>query len=258
MLFLKSSLNFWSISNGAIDSDIMYFISYTNLWGALHMSIQAVLFDFDGTLADTLPVSFSAFKAVFKQYDNREVTNDELVAMFGPTEEDIIGGNFKDKASVLQGIHDYYSLYEKGHFEEDFQHDQGIMDLLHLLKGQGVKLAVITGKSRRAFEISTGALNMTDFFDITITGDDVDRPKPDPEGIHKALNILGLDPADAVFVGDSNADILAGKAAGLRTYGVRWLSTFQSLVYDVSPDGIFSNVDEFRELLAKEIRIQDN
>ncbi|WP_342440489.1 HAD-IA family hydrolase [Paenibacillus sp. FSL L8-0436] len=155
-------------------------------------------------------------------------------------------------------MQDYYSLYEKGHFEEDFQPDQGIMDLLHLLKGQGVKLAVITGKSRRAFEISTGALNMTDFFDITITGDDVDRPKPDPEGIHKALNILGLDPADAVFVGDSNADILAGKAAGLRTYGVRWLSTFQSLVYDVSPDGIFSNVDEFRELLAKEIRFQDN
>ncbi|MNJ00030.1 hypothetical protein D3C73_1592620 [compost metagenome] len=47
------------------------------------------------------------------------------------------------------------------------------------------------------------------------------------------------------------ADILAGTAAGVRTYGVRWLSTYQSLVYEVEPDGIFERVAEFRGLLAK-------
>ncbi|MFF2089424.1 HAD family hydrolase [Paenibacillus sp. NPDC058174] len=221
------------------------------------MSIKVVLFDFDGTLADTLPLSFIAFKTVFKQYDNRDVTNDELIAMFGPTAEYIIGENFKDKVLVQQAIEDYYSLYEKGHFD-DFQNDQGIVGLLHFLKEKGIKIGVITGKSKRAFQISSEALHLLSFFDITITGDDVDKAKPDPEGINKALNILGIDKSDALFVGDSNADILAGKAAGVRTYGVRWLSTYQSLVYDVSPDGIFDSVTEFRELLEKESVIHGN
>ncbi|WNS42363.1 HAD family hydrolase [Paenibacillus sp. MMS20-IR301] len=212
------------------------------------MSIQAVLFDFDGTLADTLPLSFRAFQAVFKQYDHREVSRDELVTMFGPTEEGIIGGNFADPSSVPQAIEDYYSLYEQGHFEE-FQNEASILELLQALKQQGLKLGVITGKSRRAYQISAGALELEHYFDIAITGDDVVKPKPDPEGIHTALRTLGIDSSSAVFVGDSNADILAGKAAGLRTYGVRWLSTFQSQAYDVPPDGIFNSVAEFRQLL---------
>ncbi|SDX67240.1 HAD family hydrolase [Paenibacillus sp. CF384] len=215
------------------------------------MSIQAVLFDFDGTLADTLPLSFNAFRSVFKQHDHREVTNDELVAMFGPTEEGIIDENFTNKAAVLQAIEDYYSFYEKGH-DHNVPNEQELVDLLQHLKEQGVKIGVITGKSRRAFAISSEALQLQQFFDVTITGDDVDKPKPDPEGIHKALHILGVDSSNAIFVGDSNADILAGKAAGLRTYGVRWLSTYQSSVYDILPDGLFNSVAQFYKLLENE------
>ncbi len=57
------------------------------------MTIKAVLFDFDGTLADTLLLSFYAFKFIFKKYDNRDVSTEELISMFGPTEEDIISNN---------------------------------------------------------------------------------------------------------------------------------------------------------------------
>ncbi|WP_310830760.1 HAD family hydrolase [Paenibacillus pedocola] len=217
------------------------------------MPINAVLFDFDGTLADTLPLSFTAFKAVFRQYENRDVTSDELVAMFGPTEEEIIEANFSNKAAVPQAIQDYFSIYETGHAGESVR-NQEIAGLLQWLKDQGIKTAVITGKGKRAYRISSEALNMQEFFGLAVTGDDVEKPKPDPEGIHKALDILGIDPADAVFIGDSNADILAGKAAGLRTYGVRWLSTYQSQTYDVEPDGVFSHVSEFLELLAEKRR----
>ncbi|GKU77416.1 HAD family hydrolase [Paenibacillus sp. L3-i20] len=221
------------------------------------MSIKVVLFDFDGTLADTLPLSFHAFKTVFKQYDNRDVSNDELVAMFGPTEEDIIDGNFSDKTLVQQAIEDYYSIYEQGHFGT-FQNDQEIIDLLQFLKESGLIIGVITGKSRRAFQLSSEALMMQRFFDISITGDDVDRAKPDPEGINNALSILNIDKSDAIFIGDSNADILAGVAAGVRTYGVRWLPTYQSPDYDLMPDGIFNRVAEFRELLEKENILHGN
>lgn len=58
-------------------------------------------------------------------------------------------------------------------------------------------------------------LGMGSMFDATITGDDVSEPKPDPEGIFKAMRALQAVPEETLFVGDSNADIQAGKSAGL-------------------------------------------
>lgn len=106
-------------------------------------------------------------------------------------------------------------------------------------------MGIITGKSKEAFIISTEALQLSKFFDLAITGDDVENPKPHPEGILKALGTLGVKKDEAVFLGDSNADIKAGKAAGIRTYGVQWLSTYQSSTFEVSPDLIFTNVSQF-------------
>jgi len=215
------------------------------------MSIEAVLFDFDGTLADTLPLSFKAFNTVFKTYDNRDVTNEELISMFGPTEEEIIANHFRNEDFILQAIMDYYAVYKQGHYDT-IQKDEAIIDLLEQLRAKGTKIGVITGKSRRAFQISSEALNLLSYFDVVITGDDVEKPKPNPEGIYKALDILGIESSKAVFIGDSNADIVAGKSAGLRTYGVQWLSTFQSSVFDIAPDGIFKSVSEFLEIMKEE------
>lgn len=214
------------------------------------MAITTVLFDFDGTLADTLPLSFKAFKSVFEKYDNRTLSEEQIVAMFGPTEDDIIARNLRHAEAVEQAIHDYYDIYQQGH-SEDCQRDQEIYDLLRHLRAQGMKIGVITGKSRRAFDISAEALQLSQYFDLTITGDDVENPKPHPEGIRKALEFFGADKDDAVFLGDSNADIKAGKAAGIRTYGVQWLSTYQSSEFEVAPDLIFTNVKQFIERIAE-------
>ena len=63
------------------------------------------------------------------------------------------------------------------------------------------------------------------------------------------LVFFGSKPEEVVFLGDSNADIIAGKSAGVRTYAVQWLSTYQSTVYDVEPDAIFKNTSEFISIL---------
>jgi pyrophosphatase PpaX len=215
------------------------------------MTIDVVLFDFDGTLADTLPLTFTAFKTVFKAYEGRDVSNEELISMFGPTEEQIIENNFENKDLVLQAITDYYLIYKKGH-DDRVQNDKAILELLEYLRVRGIKIGVITGKSELAFQISSESLNLFSYFDVAVTGDDVDKPKPDPEGIFKALDMLGADKSKAVFVGDSNADIMAGMYAGIRTYGVQWLSTYQSLEFESLPDLIFKSVPEFLELLKKE------
>jgi HAD superfamily hydrolase (TIGR01549 family) len=216
------------------------------------VAIKAVLFDFDGTLADTLELSFYAFTSVFQKYDNREVSTDQLIAMFGPTEDGIISENLANKESITEAIDEYYEIYRQGHASQVHSSDE-IHKLLDYLKSNQIKMGVITGKSRKAYEISAESLNMSSFFQIVITGDDVDKAKPDPEGIIAALAFLGVSKDEAVFVGDSNADIKAGKAAGLRTYGVQWLSTYQSVHFEVEPDLIFTKVGQFLERLDGEI-----
>lgn len=76
--------------------------------------IKAVIFDFDGTLADTLPVCFLAFEAVFREFDNREVTTEEIKAMFGPSETGIIRENLKNN-NYDEAIELYYEIYSKRH-----------------------------------------------------------------------------------------------------------------------------------------------
>lgn len=207
------------------------------------MGIKAVLFDFDGTLADTLPLSFTAFQYVFQKYEHRKVSQEEIIAMFGPTEEGIIAENFSNQANVSAAIQDYYRIYEQGH--ENKISAKEVLELLDLLHLKGIRMGVITGKSRKAYDISVYSLGMAHYFDVVITGDDVQRPKPDPEGIRTALSMLEVPKEDAIFVGDSNADIQAGKSAGVRTAGVQWLSTYQSTHFEAVPDMIFTKVQEF-------------
>ncbi|MBP1996671.1 HAD family hydrolase [Paenibacillus eucommiae] len=214
------------------------------------MPTELVLFDFDGTLADTLPASFSAFKTVFKKYDDQDVTSDELVAMFGPTEDEIILNNFSNKEAVRRAVQEYYEMYSQGHNQTI--EINAIIVLLQFLKERGMKIGVITGKSTRAYQISAEALNLTSYFDYVVTGNDVVHPKPHPEGVLKAIDYFGIKADKTVFLGDSNADILAGKAAGVQTFAVQWLSTFQSSVFDVKPDRTFNSTSEFIQLIEEE------
>lgn len=213
------------------------------------MKIRLILFDFDGTLADTLPASFDAFRAVFKKYDGQDVTNEQLVDMFGPTEDDIIARNFNRQEFVHEAIHEYYDLYGRGH--SGINDVNSILELLILLKENGLQIAIITGKSRKAFLISSEALNLSKYFDYVVTGDDVAKPKPDPEGIYQAMDYFGATSEEVVFLGDSNADIRAGISAGVQTYAVQWLSTYQSTAYEVEPNAIFKHTSEFIHLLKE-------
>jgi pyrophosphatase PpaX len=80
----------------------------------------------------------------------------------------------------------------------------------------------------------------------------VEKPKPDPEGILKALNVFGATKDEAVMIGDSNADIKAGNAAGVRSFAVQWLSVSQSSTFEIAPDLTFHKIREFMDWLQKE------
>ncbi|MDQ0271363.1 phosphoglycolate phosphatase/pyrophosphatase PpaX [Cytobacillus purgationiresistens] len=211
------------------------------------IDIRAVLFDFDGTLANTLPLCIHAFQVVFNTFDKCDLSAEKVKAMFGPSETGIIRKNLKHEEKE-QAIELYYTIYENKHHQ--FVHVNHEIDgLISFLKEHGVKLGIVTGKARRSLDISLKVLGMEGKFDVIITGDDVIKPKPDPEGIFTALQRLGEEPEDSIFLGDSDADIMAGLKANIYTAGVHWLPDGQTKEFSIIPDSAFLTVDEFWDFL---------
>jgi len=205
--------------------------------------IKAIIFDFDGTLANTLPICYYAFQFVFKEFDNIDLSIEEIKAMFGPSETGIIRENLsnshKDAAIEL-----YYEKYYELHNQLVTPHKE-IDELLKRLRDEGYKIGIFTGKANRSLDISLKALQMKGLFDVLITGDDVNNPKPHPEGLLKALSLLNVENSEALFIGDSDADIDAGLRANVYTVGVQWLPDCHSMEFTIEPDAIFKSVTEF-------------
>lgn len=97
--------------------------------------MRAILFDFDGTLADTLPNCYHAFQEVFKNYDAKTLNDEEVKAMFGPSETDIMKENLNSK-DLDDAIEYFYEQYMK-HHAELVDHYQEIDDMLSFLKNAG-------------------------------------------------------------------------------------------------------------------------
>lgn len=203
-----------------------------------------MLFDFDGTLADTLPVCFHAFQKVFHKHDSRPLSKEDIIGMFGPSEVGIIEQNLHNRHYVKIAIEDYYDFYDKEHTKLVNKNTE-ILELIRLLQEKRIQYAIVTGKARRSYEISIKHLFPTDMFHLSITGDDVIYPKPHPEGIIMAMKRLSASPEETLYIGDSTADIQAGLSANVKTVGVNWLSNSHGSKFAVKPHYEFINIADF-------------
>lgn len=206
--------------------------------------MKAIIFDFDGTLANTLPICFYAFQNVFKEFDHKVLSSEDIKDMFGPSETGIIRNNLSNpnKEDAIEYYYEKYSEHHKSLVESNSE----ILELLKSLKEQSIKIGIFTGKAKRSLDISLKALKMDELFDVIITGDDVINPKPDSEGLLKALSLLGVNNSDAIYIGDSDADVIAGVQANVYTIGVQWLPEYQTSTFSEQPNLIIKSVKEFK------------
>lgn len=115
-------------------------------------------------------------------------------------------------------------------------------NLVYALRSRGVKVGVVTSKTRLRFECDLDICQMKDVFDVVVTGDDVFAAKPNPEGVHAALAALGVPAENSWMVGDGPVDVRAGRAGGMRTAGIsHGLHSAEELI-DVQPDVLVSDL----------------
>lgn len=175
------------------------------------MNYKYFLFDWDGSLADTLPIWFEGFKKVFAKHDIK-VTNDTIG-------NEVIGD--WDGPQRL-GITNNESFFDEVEAEvidklNSVKLNSGALDLLKQIKTKGGKIAVVTASRKRWVKTALRNNGLRDLVDVFLGMEDVEFVKPHPEAIEKALRLMGGKPEEALMVGDNGKDIMAGKRAGVKT-----------------------------------------
>jgi HAD superfamily hydrolase (TIGR01509 family) len=127
---------------------------------------------------------------------------------------------------------------------------------------EAAEAGVRVGATTSHGEIAEGCLVRTklySFIDCLVTQEEVTRPKPDPESLHRALDLLGVDPRDprpknVLFVGDTAEDIEAGRAAGVQTVGVTYGVSDDREIRRARPDHVIHAFGEMRSFLPRHPR----
>jgi HAD superfamily hydrolase (TIGR01549 family) len=215
-------------------------------------AVAGVLFDIDGTLTRTNDLIFATFNFIATKYCGRTYEPREIIALFGPPEEGalipIVG-----EERLVEAMDDLCEFYSSHHHAMADLH-AGMGDVLAFLKGMGIPLGVFTGKGRRTAMITLDALGIAGYFDLIVSGNDVVRHKPDPEGIRKFIGAFSLAPAEVLMVGDAMGDITASKGAGATSVAVLWDSYDRERVGGAGADFVFEEVSGFLSWLKKDVR----
>ncbi len=207
-------------------------------------NISGVIFDIDGTLAQTNQLIFNTFRFVTNKYLNKNYTDSEIISMFGPTEEVIL--NEMMNGNYDTAIKEYYNFYEKNHsrFVKPYE---GINDLLKFLFDKKIPLSIYTGKGKVSANITLEKLDLLRYFSLVITGGDVKEHKPSREGVDIFIEKFHLKRDEVILVGDAPADIYAAQNAGIIGASVLWDSYGKDDVLRIGNDFIFRTVAELTE-----------
>lgn len=212
--------------------------------------VRAVLFDVDGTLLDTTEFIYRGFEHALATHGHTIHSRDMIAALMGKPLDVCYQQLAPDgDAELLCDTHRTWQTTQL-HLAQPFA---GIPETLAALHAAGLRMAAITTRSRRTSVDTLRLTGLLPFFDLVLSGEDVTHLKPHPEPLHKALTALALTPDVAVMVGDTDADVLAGRAAGTRTVGVAYGFHGERLAA-VIPDVLLSNPGEMLPLLLAAAR----
>lgn len=199
-----------------------------------HRTARAIIFDLDGTLADTFPLIVRAWNVALTPVTGKTYSDEEVIARFGIPDGQMIVRELAGRPAG-EAVDAYHACYEREH-AAIVRPFEGIESLLGELQRRRVPIGVMTGKGRRTADITLRQLGWDHTFAAVITGDDVAGQKPAPDGPLAAAKKLGAAPADCAFVGDSPADIGAGRSAGMISVAAAWHPVFVEALRALAPD----------------------
>ncbi|WP_010273032.1 pyrophosphatase PpaX [Paenibacillus senegalensis] len=211
------------------------------------MKLQTLLFDLDGTILDTNELIISSFlHALDGQTRQERLTRDEIIPHMGRPLIDQLR-QFSGREDVEELVQAYFefNLREHDAMAAAFPH---VTEVISRIGDSGIKLGVVTTKRRETALMGIKLLGLASYIKVLISIDDVTEPKPSPEGVLKAIDLLQADPQTTMMIGDSQYDIQAGQRAGVHTAGVAWSIKGEQHLAQFKPDYMLHDMRELLQL----------
>ncbi|XP_020260898.1 haloacid dehalogenase-like hydrolase domain-containing protein Sgpp [Asparagus officinalis] len=197
--------------------------------------LEAILFDIDGTLCDSDPFHYEAFREMLLEmgYNNGVPITEEFFAekISGKHNDDIGHFLFPDweHERAMKWMEDKEVTFRRLAAEK-LQPVDGLQKLCKWVKDQGLKHAAVTNAPRVNAEFMLTKLGLDKFFHVLVVGSECERAKPFPEPYMKALEVLKASPEHTFVFEDSVSGIKAGVAAGMPVIGITTRNPGQSLL----------------------------
>jgi phosphoglycolate phosphatase len=183
-----------------------------------NFKLRCVLFDLDGTLADTAPDLIAALNRAIQKHGFLPVSSEQIKPLI----------SYGAVAMIKQCTHDNNEAIQAEILEnmlEDYQRniaDQtklftGMDNILEIIENKGLKWGVVTNKRERFTNPLMAALKLSDRAACIVSGDTTNNAKPHPEPLLAACEQAHVKPEQCIYIGDAAHDVEAGKAAGMKT-----------------------------------------
>ena len=184
-------------------------------------ALRTYLFDLDGTLIDSVELIMQTFNHTMMEHRGEAPPRDVWLRGLGTP----LWDQFSPFCQSRQEIESMVATYRKFNHEKHdtmVQRYPGLLEAVRALKDDGKQLGIVTSKMRAGTVRGLGVCGLDGLFDVLVGADDVEKHKPDPTPVLKALELLKADPKTTVFIGDSPHDLASGRAAGVRTAAALW------------------------------------
>jgi phosphoglycolate phosphatase len=207
---------------------------------------KIIIFDFDGTLADTLKGILETINKMLEHFGFAKVAESAIYPLSGiPLKEQLMLLINVDEQKAEEMAKFYRDIYGKI-APNTVKLFSGVEETLHKLKEMEMLLAIASSKKYASLKLLLDSLQISDYFCCVLGADSVENAKPHPEILQRILSEYNISNSEALFVGDSIFDIQMGKSAGVRTCAVTYGAGTQEALLKETPDFM---INDFHELL---------
>ena len=212
-------------------------------------SFDTLIFDLDGTLIDSIADVHFSINSALKEMGEPQINREGIKRAIGPGQDDFLKVIFPDgkRADVKRFI----SIFRKYYWEHCLDQTAlfpGVRTVLSTLKDK--KFAIASNKPKVFVERITAGLNILKQFRCVVGPEDVKVVKPDPEMVVKVLQLCGFEPDRALLIGDTDRDIMAGRAAGVCVCGVRYGYGDRNDLESQKPDFVVDRAEELIDIVS--------
>ena len=209
----------------------------------------AVLFDLDGTLIDSIALLLACMNHTFEGRPRRPTDGEWIEGLGTPLPKQLTP--YIESDQDRERLVSRYRTFQHEHHDRLMATYEGVIDTLALLYQRGHPMGVVTSKGNAMMDRGLKFIGADEYIEVAIGYDSCHIHKPDPFPVKLALEKLVYGAEEAVFVGDSPHDVVAGNAAGVTTVAALWGPFTRSQLEPYNPTHFLGRITDLPALLDR-------